>query len=428
MMVKPKTCMRNIAPIKRERDGDHRNDGRTHRTKEEKDDNDDDQERLAQGLDHLFDGVFDVGGAVIGDAGGEAVGQLLADRLHFRPHPLDHVQRVGVGQGPDAHEHRRLSGKSHLGVVILGPEHHLAHILDADDGALVFPDHQLFEIVHRPHVGVGGQIDLDHRALGLADGGQEVVGGQGLTHLHRADVEGGHAGGVEPDAHGKGPRPQHLGPLHALEGGKPRLDDANQIIGNLVLRQDIGGEAEIGRGELGVRRLDVDDGDFRLGRQIAAHLIDLGTDLGQGLDRIVVEPQAGADRRPALGTLRLEVIDTVGGGNGPFQRRGDEAAHQLGAGTGVDGGDRDHGVIAARILADIEGTDGLEPGNDDQQAGDHRQHRPLDKKIGEFHGSTVLGLGRQFEFRRERVVDHHALTVAQFEHPGADHGLLRRQP
>ena len=90
-----------------------------------------------------------------------------------------------------------------------------------------------------------------------------------------------------------------------------------------------------------IRRLDVDDRNFGLGRQIAAHLIDLGADLGQGLDRIVIEPQAGADRRSALGALRLEVIDAVGGGNGPFQRRGDEAAHQIGIGTGVDGGHRD---------------------------------------------------------------------------------------
>ena len=199
----------------------------------------------------------------------EAGGQILFDGRHLRAHQLDHVQGVGVGQGPDAHEDGGLAGKTHLVVVILGPQHHVADVGQADDGPVLFPDHQPLEFLHRTQIGIGGEVDLDERTLGVAEGGQVVVGGQRLAHLGRADVVGGHAFGFEPDAHGKGAAAEDVGALHAFDGGKAGLHHPGQIIGDLVLAQDIGGETEIGRGKLAVRRLDVDDRHLGLGRQVA---------------------------------------------------------------------------------------------------------------------------------------------------------------
>ena len=85
--------------------------------------------------------------------------------------------------------------------------------------------------------------------------------------------------------------------------------------------------------------------------------------------------------RAALG---LHVIDAVGGGDGPLQRRGDEAAHQVGAGADIDGGDGHRGVLAARVLADIEGADGLQAGDDDHQVDHQGQHGTADEEIGEY--------------------------------------------
>ena len=204
-----------------------------------------------------------------------------------------------------------------------------------------FADHQLLELLDRAQVGVGGEVDLDQRPLGLAHGGEEVVGGQRLAHLGRADVEGRHPVRLEPDAHGEGAGAENIGPLHPFDGREPRLNDADQVVGDLVLLEDVGGEAQIGRGELAVGRFDVDDRHLGLRRQIAADLVDLGADLGQGLGGVVVELQAGGDGREALGALGFDVIDAVGGGDGPLQGRGDEAAHQFGAGADIDGGDRD---------------------------------------------------------------------------------------
>ena len=125
------------------------------------------------------------------------------------------------------------------------------------------------------------------------------------------------------------------------------------------------------------------------GGRSPADLIDLGADLGQGLGGVVVEFQADGDGGDALGALRFQVINAVGRGNGPFQRGGDEAPHQFGAGPDIDGGDGDRRVLAAGVLADIEGAHGLQPGNDDEQADHHGEDGAADEEIGEFHGSWL---------------------------------------
>ena len=77
----------------------------------------------------------------------------------------------------------------------------------------------------------------------------------------------------------------------------------------------------------------------------------------------------------AEGALGLHVLDAVRGGDGSFQRRSDEAAHQVGAGADIDRGDGYHRVFAARILAYIEGADRLQTGDNDDQVDDQRPKR-----------------------------------------------------
>jgi hypothetical protein len=84
-------------------------------------------------------------------------------------------------------------------------------------------------------------------------------------------------------------------PLHAGDGREAGLDHAHQVVGDLVLVERLRREAQVGRRELGVGGLDVDRGHLRLGGQVAADLVDLGADLGEGLDRVVVELEAGRD-------------------------------------------------------------------------------------------------------------------------------------
>jgi len=89
--------------------------------------------------------------------------------------------------------------------------------------------------------------------------------------------------------------------LHALQRGQTRLHDAHEIVRDLVRLQNVGRETQISRGELRIRRGDGERGHFRLGRQVVAHLVHLGTDLGQGFFGIVVQPQMDGDGdRPSL--------------------------------------------------------------------------------------------------------------------------------
>src|SRR5205823_2180152 len=195
-------------------------------------------------------------------------------------------------------------------------------------------------------------------------------GGERLADRHRADVERGHPIGLEPDAHGKGAGAEDVGALHALDRREPRLHDAHEVVGDLVLLEELGGEAQVGGGELAVRRFDVEDRYLRLGGQIAADLVDLGADLRQRLGRVVVEAQPGADDGDALVALRLQVVDSVGGGDHALERRRDEAPHQVSVGADVGGGDGDGRVLAARILADVERADRLNAGDHDDEVDD----------------------------------------------------------
>ena len=60
-----------------------------------------------------------------------------------------------------------------------------------------------------------------------------------------------------------------------------------------------------------------------------------------------------------MSTLRFQIIDAVRRRDGALQGRGDETAYQGRVGADVDGGDRDAGVVAARILPYVEGKNCL---------------------------------------------------------------------
>ncbi|KAF5049797.1 hypothetical protein DSECCO2_436140 [anaerobic digester metagenome] len=367
-------------------DGDDRDGHGPEGPYEEEDDDDDDEQRVAQGLQHLMDGAVDVLRGVVGHPPLHARGQGLLDGLHFLAHELDDIDGVGVGQGPDADEHGRLAREAHLRAVVLGAQGHVGDVAESDDGAVFGADGQALEFLGGAQIRVGGEVDLDQLALGLPQRREIVVRGQGLVHGGGADVQGGHAVGLEPDAHGEGPCAEDVGALDSGQGRKPRLHNAHEEVRDLVLFQVGRSEAQVGRGELAVGRFDVDDGHLGLGRQVAAHLVDLGADLGQGLDGVVVELEADADGREILCALGLDVVDAVGAGDGPLQGRGDEPADQIGAGADIGRGHGDHGVVAARVLAHREAEHGLQPGDDDQQIDDQGQDRATDEDIGEFHG------------------------------------------
>ncbi len=366
-------------------DRDDRDEHRPEGAEEEEDDEDDDQERDRQGLQDLADRVLDVGGRVVRDPDLHADGQLRPDVGDRVAHVLDHGEGVGGRQHPDPHERGGLPVEPDIGLVVLGAEHHVGDLAQPHDDALVFLDHELAELLGGLEVGVGDEVDRHHGPVRLAQGGERVVVRQRAAHLRRRDLEGGHPVGLQPDPHRERPAAQDVGALHAGDRRELGLDDARQVIGDLVLVEVLGGEPDVDRRELRVRGLQVDDRRLGLRREVVTDLRDFRLDLRQGGVGVVVQFQVHGDRAHPLRARGFHVVDAVRAGDDPFQRRGDEASDEVGVGADVRRRHLHDRDVRPRELPHRQGPDRLQPGDQDHQADDDGEDRTPDEEVGEFH-------------------------------------------
>ena len=235
LMVNPAASIRNTAPTSEIGNGDHRDEHRAQRSEEEKDDDDHDEQRLAERGEDLVDRVLDVCGRVVGDARLHAGRHLRLDAGDFRADAPDDVERVGGGQHPDAHEDRRLTVEADVLLVVLRAEHDVGDVAEPDDDAVLLLDDELAELLRRAQVGVGDEVHRHHRSLGAPERREVVVARQRLPQHRGRNAVRRHPVRLEPDAHGEGTVAEDVGALDAADGAQPRLHDANQIVGNLVL-------------------------------------------------------------------------------------------------------------------------------------------------------------------------------------------------
>ena len=195
----------------------------------------------------------------------------------------------------------------------------------------------------------------------------------------------GHLVGLQPDAHGERAVAENVGALHAADGAQLRLDDARQVVGDLRLIEIRRREAEIHRGELRVGGLELNHRRFGFGRQIVSDLRDLRLNLRERIVGVVIQLQVHRDRADGLAAGRLHVVDSVGAGDDALERRGDEAAHQIGVRADVGRRHLHDRDVAARVLPYAERADRLQPGNQNHQVDDDGEYGPLDEEIGELH-------------------------------------------
>lgn len=330
---------------------------------------------------------------VVGHRGFELLGEVLLDGLEFFASGGDHVECVGVGKRPDADEHRRLARKRYGFVVALGTQRNGGHIAQSNDRTVLFADDQVLELFDAGQVGVRREVDPNVRATRRAQRRKVVVRRQCLSDLSRSHATRGHAFAVEPHSHREGASAQDVGALHTWDRTKSRLNDANQVVRDFVLAKKLGREAQVRRCKLTVRGFDVDDRNFGFGRQVAANLVDFGTDLRKRSVGVVVEFQSRPDDRDVLTTFGLDVVDAIRCGDCAFDRRRDEAANQIRVGTHVRRGDRDGGVFVVGILTNSQRGDRLETGDHDDDVHHNRDDRPFDEEVRELHGSAVFGCG-----------------------------------
>ena len=345
-----------------------------------------------------MNGIGDIDGGIISHACLESCGQLGFDFIQFLPDIADHIERVRVRQHPHAHEHGLLAAEAHGGVVIFGAEFHIGDVLEPHHRTAALAQDELLELLHRLQVGVRGEIDGDERAFGLADGGEVVVSRQRTPHLGRADIQRRHAVGLQPDAHGKSPAAEDFGALHAGDSGQSRLNDPREVIGDFIRLEDVRDETQVSRRALRVRAFDVDHRHLGLGRQVAAHLIDLGADLGKRLRRVVIELQPGGDDRASLQTLGLHIIDAIRCRDGALDRCGDETSNEIRIGPDIDRGDGHRGVVAARVLANGESQYRLSSRHEDEERHHHGQNRAANEEVGKGRAARIFTQGIHQEF------------------------------
>ena len=223
---------------------------RAHRTEEKKNHDHHDQQRINERRGNFVNGVADVFGRIVTDAGLEAVRKIFFDRLQFGAGSLDDVDGIRLRQWEDAHEHRRLTRIAHLRVVVFGPEHHIGDVFEPNRGVAALPDDEALELGGRVQIGVGREIHLHIGPLGRPDCRQIIIGSQGGANLRRTDIERRHALGLQPDPHGKRACAEDFRPLHAGHGRQTRLHNADQVIGDLALRENVRGETQVGRRKL----------------------------------------------------------------------------------------------------------------------------------------------------------------------------------
>ncbi len=299
--------------------------------------------------------------------------QLSFDVRQRRPHRLDHLQRIGRRQHPYAHERGFLAAEPHLFIVGFRAELDVGNVSQPDIRPALFAHDEVAKFLRRSQIGVGREVHGHHPALGGADGGQIVVRRQRLPHFAGRDVPRCQPVGFQPDPHRKGARAENLGLLYAGNRRQFRLNHPQQVICDLVLVEILRIKTQVRRREPAVAGFDVHHRRLGFRRQIIADLRDFRLNLRQRRVVVVIEPQMHRDRAQPLPAFRLDVINPVGAGDNPFQRRGDVAAHQVSVGADVGGFDRDHGDVAARVLPDVQRAVRLQPGQQDDQV-DHRRH------------------------------------------------------
>jgi hypothetical protein len=160
-----------------------------------------------------------------------------------------------------------LARHAHVHLVGVGAQHDVRDVAEAHQRAALLTDDEPAKVLDRFDARRGREVELDEGALGLADGREVVVRGERLPHLRRADVQRGHAFGLQPGAQREGASAQDVRLLHALDRRQPRLHDADEVVGHLVVLKDLRVEAEVHRRERGVRRLEADGRHLGLGGQ-----------------------------------------------------------------------------------------------------------------------------------------------------------------
>ena len=404
------------------RNGNPRHQGGLPVLQEQEQDQHHQQHGVAQGTGHPLDRGVDEVGVVVNDFLLDAWRQGGHEGVEHLLDAVGHLQGVASAELIHRQTHRWHGAQvGGLYVKAFTPQFDTAHIAEADQAPIRGgAQNQALELLggaqsalqlHREGelLPVGGW-----RPAHPAGGHQAVLGAQGCHHVRGGELVGGQPVGVEPKADRQlaiaevgdvthTPHPaQGVGEV-LIQQAADRLDAVG--VGG-VFAHEVGHQQDRGGGLVDHHaRLAHFFGELRLGQGhpvLHIHLVDVaigaaGKRHGDG---------AGAVGG-TVGAEELHVLDTV---DLLLQHGGDPLLHTQGIGAVVTGRDPYGGRCDVGQVLNRQQRDRDQPGEHDQQAAHHGEHRPDDEVIGGGHRAGALLIGR------------HRRAVAQVEQVGGDHG------
>ena len=369
-------------------------------------------ERVAERVQHLFNGGVQEGAHVIAHLvvhpRGHELGLVLQGALHL----FDHVAGIAA-QGLLQHDGGRglpvqvavdvEEGAAQFHIGDVAELDHLALLVGPDDDVLVLFGFVVLPLVHQH---VLQRLGIDPRTLAQSAGAcEQALFLHGLQHLLRAHLVGPHAVRFHPDAHGIDPAAQDLGLCHA----RHPLDLRKQLGVGIVVKEElvrivtIPVEVDVHE-HAGLHGRDDDALALYQHGQVGHHLVHAGLHTDHRLVRVGARFEDHAD-----GALSgaCGVAGHVAHALHPVDRRLQLDDGRLGEDVRARTGERDEDVHrGGRDLRELRGgqlTDGQSAHEEDQHRDHNGQYRPMDE-VPE-HGPGLFGI--QFQVRHHAVGHQH---------------------
>ncbi len=228
-----------------------------------------------------------------------------------------------------------------------------------------------------------------------AAGEFDVLLAECAIDIEHRDASGGHAFGVEPEAHGEAFFASDDDRGDAGDGLEAVLDlsfgERGEFEGGVAFAVE--GDPEDG---LGIRLLFGDDGFEDIVGELAPDAGDAVTDILGGEVDIAGEVEFYRDIADLFAAGAGEGFDAFDIIDGFLEAFRDFGFHDLGIGAGVDSGDVDDWGVDIGEFADGEAAEADDSEQDEREAHHGREHGPTDADIWEHHGGALLLVGGGF--------------------------------
>ena len=391
---------REPAEVHQTEGGQHRNgdgDGHHQHTTEvaqEHQENEDGEERTVEG------GVPDVGHRPADELGGVVKGVdpdlriVPIDPLDGPVHLSRHQHGVGTGLLADAHPDARDAVDPYQMPNFLMAVLDRGDVLDIDGGALPNGHHGSPDLVHRGVLALGPHQHFERVLDDVSGRLVQILAAQCGHDLGRADAESMQLGPVHHHVDLTLQTSPDIGLGHAGNPLEPVLDLLFREFTQLPGRQ-LAGDSQKHDGE-DAQIVLVQGRRIRILGQLSTNAVDPGAEFFGACIQVHSPLERDPHAAGPLGGPGGHLLDAGGGGQGPFQRNGDQFfdlpwPHALIGGGHADGGKSD---VRHQVDGEIEKGDPAHEGDDEED--DNDEDGAPDRQVGKTHSDLTASPSFKF--------------------------------